>query len=133
MIAHLLDWPEHADLRGHLAVAEGTTLPIEVKRVFWLYGVPPLVHRAGHALRTCSQLLIAVYGTYKVRVEDQSGEHVSVTLDKPNRGLLVPPMVWRDLLCLLPASVLLVLADQPFNEADYIRKHTDFIPVPREP
>ena len=51
------------DERGSLAVAEtGKDLPFEVKRAYWIYGVPEGHERGKHANRITYQYLVAVKG-----------------------------------------------------------------------
>lgn len=60
----LIELPVINDVRGNLTFVESERqIPFELKRVFYLYDVPGGSSRAGHALRTCHQLLVAVSGS----------------------------------------------------------------------
>jgi len=61
---------------------------------FFLYDVPGGETRAGHALKTCNQFIIAVNGSFNVILDDGS-ERQSCHLNRSYYGLHVPPSVWR--------------------------------------
>jgi hypothetical protein len=46
---------------------------------------------------------------------------------RPNYGLYVPPMMWRDLNNFSSGSVCMVLASEHYDEADYIRDYDQFV------
>ena len=79
-----------------------------------------------HAHRECAQFLVCVTGVCAVVVDD--GEHrLEVALDRPNRGVYVPPMVWATQYKYTRDAVLLVLASHPYDRADYIRNYEEFL------
>lgn len=115
-----------ADPNGTLSVIEGSRhVPFEIKRLFYVYGVHPGDVRGQHAHREAAQALICVRGTVKVTVDDGRAKK-TFTLDRPDRGLLIPPTLWAEQRYELAASVLLVLSDQPYSESDYIRDYAAF-------
>ncbi|HEU4496692.1 MAG TPA: WxcM-like domain-containing protein, partial [Flavobacterium sp.] len=48
-------------------------------------------------------------------------------LNKPNRGLLIKPGIWRELENFSSGSVCLVIASEVYREEDYIRDYKDFL------
>ena len=79
------------DERDSLTVAEtGKDLPFEVKRAYWIYGVPEGHERGKHANRITYQYLVAVRGCVTITLEDKDGRRTYV-LDAPDKGLLIPP------------------------------------------
>ena len=51
----------------------------------------------------------------------------------PNgRGVLVPQGVWAEQRYLEDKTMILVLCDQPYEEADYIRNYEEFLHWKRE-
>lgn len=114
------------DERGCLTVSEsGKDLPFEVKRVYWIYDVPEGQERGKHANRITYQYLVAVKGCVKVTLENKEGRHTYM-LDRPDKGLLIPPLTWNELLYLSSDAVLLVLSSQPYNPETYINSYEDF-------
>lgn len=151
----LLDFQPHGDDRGQLTVVEsGKDIPFDVKRVFYIYGVEGGVRRGFHALRDTDQVLVCVKGSCKVLLDDGSAGDVCgsgsagdacgsgaagdaregdgsgkvvVSLDDPQKGLLVPARLWREMFDFSPDAMLLVLASGPYAESDYIRNYEEFL------
>lgn len=121
----IIDIPKIADTRGHLGVVEKDTIPFNVERVYYLYDVPSDSYRGGHAHKECLELLIAVSGSFTVKLYDGDQEEC-VHLNKPGKGLFIPRMMWRELMDFSSGAVCLVLASHEFDEEDYIREKEDF-------
>jgi mannose-6-phosphate isomerase-like protein (cupin superfamily) len=123
--AKILDITKVHDTRGNLSVVEGNAIPFEMKRVYYLYDIPSGGRRGGHSHINCQELLVALSGSFDVILNDGS-EQKTVTLNKPNQGLLIPNGIWRELENFSSGSVCLVLASEVFIEEDYIRKFEEF-------
>ena len=123
--AKILDITKVHDTRGNLSVIEENTIPFEMKRVYYLYDIPSGGRRGGHSHINCQELLVALSGSFDVILNDGS-EQKTVTLNKPNQGLLIPNGIWRELENFSSGSVCLVLASEVFIEEDYIRKFEEF-------
>lgn len=121
----LIEVPQAHDVRGNLSVIEGNTIPFEIKRVYYLYDIPTASVRGGHAHKNLRQLLVALSGSFDVVLKDGIAAK-TVTLNKPNFGLLIPTGIWRELQNFSSGSVCLVLASAEFEEADYIRDFDHF-------
>lgn len=114
------------DERGQLiAIESGLHIPFEIKRVFYIYGTQPNVPRGQHSHHKTKQYLIAVNGSCKVTLENGQSKE-TYDLNQPNIGLFQDAMVWGTMHDFSANCVLLVLADQHYNEADYIRSYEDF-------
>lgn len=118
--------PTIEDYRGNIAVVEADVAPFEIKRVYYLYDVPSSASRGGHAHRTLQQLLIPLSGSFDVILRDGHETQV-VTLNKPDRGLLIKSNVWRELDNFSSGAVCLVIASEVFDEDDYIRDFDEFV------
>ena len=125
-LAKFVDLPVVSDPRGNLCFMESMAhVPFDIARVYYLYDVPSGSVRAGHAHRALHQLLIAISGSFDVRLHDGTREEV-VTLNRPYRALHIGPMQWRELDNFAAGSVCLVLASTPYDESDYIRDFETF-------
>lgn len=113
------------DGRGNLSVIEKDVLPFEIKRVYYLYDVPSDSSRGGHAHKELKQFLIALSGSFDVVLDDGSNRR-SITLNRPNKGLLIPNGVWRELENFSAGAVCLSLVSDVYKEEDYIRDYEDF-------
>lgn len=123
---------QHGDDRGSLvALEEYKDIPFEIKRVYYMYGTIDGVHRGKHAHRNLEQILICIHGSCNVLL-DNGTEKKIVTLEKPYEGLYVANNMWREMYDFSKDAVLLVLASELYNEADYIRNYDDFIDFIKE-
>jgi dTDP-4-dehydrorhamnose 3,5-epimerase-like enzyme len=126
MKIEIISIPKIEDNRGNIAIIEGNVLPFEMKRVYYLFDVPSSAHRGGHAHKEQVELLIPLSGSFDV-ILNNGKEIQKVTLNKPDKGLLIPVNVWRELENFSSGSVCLVIASDIFKEEDYIRKFEDFL------
>ncbi len=122
----LIELDKIIDPRGVLSVIEKDVIPFEFKRVYYLYDVPSDAYRGGHAHKELYQFLIPLSGSFDVIIDD-GNNRVKHSLNKPNKGLLITPGIWRELENFSSGSVCLVLASDVFKEEDYIREYEDFI------
>lgn len=114
------------DGRGNLSVIEKDIITFEIKRVYYLYDVPSGAERGGHAHKNLQQFLIALSGSFDVILHDGKQEK-SITLNKPNQGLLIETGIWRELKNFSSGAVCLVIASDIFSEEDYIRDFEEFL------
>jgi hypothetical protein len=122
----LIDLPKIADPRGNLTFVEAQRqIPFALKRVFYLYDVPGGAERAGHALKTCHQFLIAMSGSFDVVLNDGKANK-RTHLNRSYYGLYLPPLIWRELDNFSSGSVCLALASECYDEADYYREFEDY-------
>jgi dTDP-4-dehydrorhamnose 3,5-epimerase-like enzyme len=123
----LVDLRRFTDNRGSLAVIEsGREIGFPVRRAYFMYAAAAGSARGAHAHRRLEQLLIAVQGSFSITVDDGRAQR-RYRVDQPTRAIYVGPMVWRDMDRFSGDSICLVLASEPYDEADYIRDHQRFI------
>ncbi len=111
---------------GTIGVVELDVIPFVIKRVYYLYDIPSYAKRGGHAHKHLEQVLIAVSGSFDVILKDGISEQ-TITLNKPDKGLLIKSNTWRELENFSSGAVCLVLASEAFQEADYIRDFDSFL------
>lgn len=125
----LMALPRVADIRGNLTVGEfDRSIPFSAKRYFMVFDVPSLETRGEHAHRECHQFLICVRGSVSV-VADDGHKRREFTLDRPDLGLHLPPMVWGIQYRYSPDALLLVFASHYYDSNDYIRNYDEFVAV----
>ena len=127
----LVTIPWRGDDRGSLCVIEGerdTNFPI--LRIYYIFGTLPGVSRGFHAHRALRQLAVCVSGSCTM-VLDDGHERRSVVLDRPDQALAIGPMIWREMHDFSSDAVLMVLADQHYEETDYIRDYEVFLTMTR--
>jgi len=120
------------DLRGSLVVSEfGSDLPFVPQRTFFVHHVPSEDVRGEHAHRMCEQFLVCLKGSVHVVVDD--GEHNrEVRLDRPDRGLYMPPMTWGIQYKFSADAMLMVYASHPYDSDEYIRDYGQFLNEKKE-
>ena len=125
----LIQWAEFPSLgddRGSLVALEGgNTVPFEIKRVYYIFGTEQNVARGFHAHYNLKQVAICVTGRCRMILDDGKNRE-DVWLDSPTKGLLIGDLVWREMHDFSEDFVLLVLASEHYDEADYIRNYDEF-------
>lgn len=121
----IINIPKIEDVRGNIAVIEKEVVPFEIKRVYYLFDVPSSASRGGHAHKQQKEMLIALSGSFEVMLNDGTSAQ-TITLNKPDKGLLINVNVWRELDNFSSGAVCLVIASDVFDEQDYIRDFEEF-------
>ena len=123
----LLYFPQRGDERGWLVVAEGNKdVPFDIKRIFYIYGTEPEAVRGQHANRNSEFVLVNVAGSCKVLTRDGKGDDTVFELNKPNMGLYIPKMVWKDMYDFSSDSILLCISSEAYDPNEYIRSYEAF-------
>jgi dTDP-4-dehydrorhamnose 3,5-epimerase-like enzyme len=112
---------------GALTPVEGIDeVPFSVARVFYVYDVVGGAVRGGHAHKELQQFIVAIMGSVTILLDDGDSTR-SVVLNRPHAGLYVPSTIWADLQDFAGGTVAVVLASLPYDEAEYIRDHDDYL------
>ena len=123
----IIEIDKHHHEKGNLSVVEnGTTIPFNVKRVYYLYDVPGGESRGGHAHKELKQLIVAASGSFDVKLDDGYQKR-TYSINRPYEGILVVPGIWRELDNFSSGSVCLVLASTEYSAEDYIREYNEFL------
>jgi dTDP-4-dehydrorhamnose 3,5-epimerase-like enzyme len=123
----LLGFKILGDDRGQLVALEGgVNIPFEIKRVYYLTGTKSGVPRGFHAHKELEQIAVCVSGKCRMILDDGNNRD-EVWLDSPSQGVEIRKMVWHEMHDFSKDCVLLVLASDFYDEADYIRDYSDFI------
>lgn len=127
----LIEFPMLGDERGSLLSLESNkNIPFDIKRVYYIFNTVKDVSRGFHAHKALKQVAIAVSGSCRF-VLDDGMDKADVILDMPTKGLLIESFMWREMHDFSDDCVLMVLADQFYDESDYIRKYDDFLRLVR--
>ena len=123
-----INFPQHGDSRGSLIALESMSVhvPFDVKRVYYIYDTSPGTIRGKHAHKELKQVLICISGACTVVCELPDGSKSAHRLDWPDKGLLIEGLVWREMKEFSKDAVLLVLANEHYDENDYIRDYEKF-------
>lgn len=122
-----IDLPQLGDERGSLIAIEGErNIPFTIKRVYYIYGTSSGVARGFHAHYHLQQVVVCVSGKCRMILDDGKSRE-DVWLDSRDKGLLISDMTWREMHDFSEDCVLLVLASEHYDEADYIRDYSLFL------
>ena len=126
MMYDLLNFKVHGDNTGNLvALEKDVNLPFEIKRVYYIWGTAEKVVRGKHAHRKLEQVIVCISGSCDF-VLDNGKERVTVHLNSPSQGLYIKHNIWREFTNFSPDCVVMVLASEHYDEADYIRNYETF-------
>jgi len=126
-LGQLINLPKIIDPRGNLTVAQAFEhVPFAIKRVYWTYDVPSGESRGGHAHYKCREFIIAVSGSFDVCLDNGKAKK-TYHLNHPYQGLLIDTNIWRTLEDFSSGAVCLVLAEEDFDEKDYIYDYQLFL------
>ncbi|WP_457105419.1 sugar 3,4-ketoisomerase [Methylobacterium sp. P5_C11] len=124
---HLIEFRQIRDPRGALTPIEAEAdIPFPIRRVYFIYDVSDGAMRAGHSHKALHQVLIAVSGSFVVHLDDGE-KRQSFRMSRPNVGLYVPRMTWRDIDEFSGGAVCLALASERYEESDYYRDYDAFL------
>lgn len=126
-LINLIDFPALGDERGALVALESNRhIPFDIKRVYYIYGTSQGVARGFHAHKVLKQVAICLKGSCRF-VMDDGKDKQDVIMATPSKGLLIDAMQWHEMYDFSEDCVLMVLADQLYDESDYIRDYNCFL------
>lgn len=111
---------------GELVVAEAGILPFEPRRTYFVHGIPAQAKRGGHAHIKTREAIVALHGSFRAIVERVGRPPESFVLQDSREALLIPPLCWIALVDFSEGACFLVVASEPYDEADYIRDRASF-------
>jgi len=119
--------PQIHDPRGDLTFVEGGNhIPFEIRRVYYLYNVPVDSERGGHAHKKLEQVVFALSGSFRLKIDDGASKS-EYWLRDPRKGLYISRVVWREMDSFSQGAVCMVLASHAYDEADYYRNYNEFV------
>jgi dTDP-4-dehydrorhamnose 3,5-epimerase-like enzyme len=121
----IINLPSNSDMRGILTSVEAShDIPLEILRIFYMHHIRG--DRGGHAHIETDQVVIPVYGSFKVAVFD--GENNMVfTMDDATKGLYIPRLLFTELYNFSPGAVCLVLANTHYDIGKSLRNRQEYL------
>ncbi|MGI2109507.1 sugar 3,4-ketoisomerase [Shewanella frigidimarina] len=115
------------DERGSLiSLEQNRNIPFDIKRVYYIFDSAEDISRGFHAHKDLQQVAICVKGSCRFILDDGKSRE-SIVLGAQNIGLYIDSNKWREMHDFSEDCVLMVLASETYDEADYIRDYDDFI------
>ena len=121
------------DSIGHITVEGFKDVPLEIKRIFNIFGKENVgLVRGRHANRKSEFVLFNISGKSKVKVIDEYRNETVFELNKPQDAVYIPKMVWKEMYDFTEDSILMVLTNEYYDPAEYIREFDDFVNAVKE-
>ncbi len=123
----VINFDIRGDARGSLiALEKEHNVPFDIKRVYYIFNTTDGVRRGFHAHKNLKQLAICVKGSCKFLLDDGTNKNI-YNLNEPTKGLYIEGLIWREMFDFSHDCVLMVLADEYYDETDYIRDYANFL------
>lgn len=123
----LIEFMIKGDERGSLIAIEGNIhIPFDIRRVYYVFGTDKDMVRGKHAHKKLEQVVICLSGSCDF-ILDNGLKKDTIHLEKPNKGLYIKNAIWREFTNFSPDCVVMVLASERYDEADYIRDYGEFL------
>lgn len=123
----VIELPKISNRSGNITpVTNSINIPFDIERVFYIYDIPGGEDRGAHAHKECHQFLIAASGSFEIELNDGKTKR-TVSLNRPNFGLHIPPGIWAAEKGFSSGSVCLVLTSHKYDEGDYIRDYEEYV------
>lgn len=126
MMYELLKFNVHGDYNGQLvSLEENGNIPFTIKRVYYIWDNAQNIIRGKHAHKKLEQVIVCVSGSCDFILDDGATRE-TVHLDSPSQGLYIKHNIWREFTNFSKDCVVMVLASEHYDEADYIRDYNEF-------
>ncbi len=123
---YIIELPKFLDPRGNLSfIEDDNQIPFKIERTYWIYDVPGGEVRGAHAYKTLQEFIVALSGSFDIVLHNGKQEH-RFHLNRSYYGLYVPKMYWRSMENFSTNSVAMIVADQIYDENEYIRDFDTF-------
>ena len=125
----LIDFKVMGDDRGALiSLEQKKNIPFDIKRIYYIFDTQNGVARGFHAHYDLEQVAICMKGSVTFLIDDGLTQE-RVTLSSPYIGLHIKGLKWREMHDFSDDCVLMVVASELYDEADYIRDYDEFLKV----
>ena len=109
-----------------IAIESNNQVPFNIKRIYHIMNTQTTKKRGCHAHKTFTQVAFCLQGSCKFLLDDGKEKH-EVTLNDPECGLLLEPMVWHEMYDFSQDCIISILANAHYDEQDYIRDYQSFL------
>lgn len=114
------------DSRGILFfLDDANDIPFKIKRIYFFNSEKSGHERGFHAHKNLKQAIFCPSGECSIYV-DNGRNQLSVKLDSPNKILILSGLFWREIKDFSDNTTLICLANDYYDEGDYIRDFNEF-------
>lgn len=113
---------------GNLVIAEAKkNVPFNIKRVYFINNLFNKKARRGfHAHKKLKQIIFCVNGHFTLHLDDGKNKQ-KILMNDPCCGILLGSKLWHTMTKFSSDCVILVLANDYYDESDYIRTYDEFL------
>ena len=119
---------DHPD--GRLIIGESNkNIPFKIKRVFFINNLlNDIAIRGLHAHKKSNQIIFCINGSFKLTLDDGTiTQKIIMDPSFNNYGVMLGPSLWHTMNEFSKDCVILVFADDYYDESDYIRDYNEFL------
>lgn len=111
---------------GALGSLDFAAIPFLPKRIYWLTDVENGQIRGRHAHKNLSQCFFVMKGSCDLLIRNEI-EKFEIHLTADSKLIYIKPGLWRELYNFVDGTVICVIADDIYDEGDYIRDFDDYL------
>lgn len=117
----LIKFPRLIDSRGSLSFFQkGDNIPFDIKRTS-IINNSSILKKNGITFKNQDELILVLKGSIYIKVIYENLEQ-NILLDKPNEGLYIPKMTWRNIYKMDENTVVLVVGSGFNDDKKYFTK-----------
>lgn len=123
-----LTLPIFEDTRGSILISSEFEkhIPFSVKRMYYITGFSKSKEaRGNHAHKNINQAIFCLQGQFRLGLDDGT-TYQKIWMRNPSYGVLLGPKLWHNMSRFSKDCVIMVLASDEYNEADYLRSYEEF-------
>ena len=124
-----IELPRVVDERdGVLSIMEGNKdIPFDIRRVYYINHLENLQSiRGKHAHKTLEQVIFCINGSFVLSLDDGQNKQ-DIHMWRDNIGVILGTGLWHEMHSFSSGCILLIVASDYYDEADYIRNYDDFL------
>lgn len=111
-----------------LTIFQGNiNIPFDIKRIYTISRFSRLdIPRGGHAHKLLSQVIFCLTGSFMLALDDGEIKQ-DLYMDNKTDGVILGPELWHAMYDFSEDCLIMVAADNYYDESDYIRNYDRFI------
>ena len=124
-----IELPRIVDERdGVLSIMQGNKdIPFDIKRVYYINHLENLESvRGKHAHKALQQVIFCINGSFTLTLDDGHTKQ-DIHMWRDNIGVILGTGLWHEMHSFSSGCILLVVASDYYDEADYIRSYDEFL------
>lgn len=107
-------------------------IPFPIKRIYYINSLESHSSiRGKHAHRALRQVIFCINGCFTLTLDDGICQQ-ELIMRCDNVGIILEPMLWHTMNDFSSGCVVLVVASDVYDEADYIRDYDEFLGLVKE-